>query len=184
MRLFVAITPPAAALDELDAATGPLRAGWPQLRWTSRQAWHVTLAFLGAVDDLAASRLPPRLERAAGRHRQLSLALSGAGAFPGGTRARVLWTGLHGDRHALAQLAASVAAGARRAGAPPPDESRPFRAHLTLARCRAPTDVHPLLTALTSFNGASWTAAQIHLVDSQPGPQPRYQTLGSWALHQ
>ena len=32
MRLFVAIAPSAVALDELEAATMPLRDDWPQLR--------------------------------------------------------------------------------------------------------------------------------------------------------
>ena len=49
MRLFVAIAPPVAVLDELDALAGPLRTGRQDLRWTSREAWHVTLAFLGQV---------------------------------------------------------------------------------------------------------------------------------------
>jgi len=46
MRLFVAIAPPSAVLDELDALVAPLRAGPEDLRWTSRQAWHVTQKYL------------------------------------------------------------------------------------------------------------------------------------------
>src|ERR1700744_2681137 len=64
MRLFVAIAPPPAVLDELDVRAGSFRAGRPDLRWTSREAWHVTLAFLGQADEEAASRLLPGLERA------------------------------------------------------------------------------------------------------------------------
>ena len=94
MRLFVAIAPPPAVLDELDALVEPLRARRLDLRWTSREAWHVTLAFLGQVDEAAAARLLPRLERAAGRHQQVRLAFSGAGAFPSAARANVLWSGL------------------------------------------------------------------------------------------
>src|SRR5579875_3756312 len=111
MRLFVALTPPAAVLDELEAATAPLRAQWRDLRWTSRDAWHVTLAFLGEVDEAAVTPLLPRLERAAGRHPRLGLALAGAGAFPQAARARVLWSGLDGDRHELSALAAAHHAG-------------------------------------------------------------------------
>ena len=44
MRLFVAIAPPPAVLDELDALVEPLRARRLDLRWTNREAWHVTLA--------------------------------------------------------------------------------------------------------------------------------------------
>ena len=82
MRLFVAIAPPPAVLDELDARVEPFRASWLDLRWTNREAWHVTLAFLGQVDEVAAARLMPRLERAAEKHQQIGLAFAGAGAFP------------------------------------------------------------------------------------------------------
>jgi RNA 2',3'-cyclic 3'-phosphodiesterase len=184
MRLFVAIAPPSAVLDELDALVEPLRARRLDLRWTNREAWHVTLAFLGQVDEAAAARLLPRLERAARRHQQVRLAFEGAGAFPSATRANVLWSGLSGDRGALARLAESVAAGARRAGAPPPDKGRRFRPHLTLARCRLPADVTGLVAALEGYRGQPWTADRVHLVRSRLGAteHPRYTSLASWPL--
>ena len=184
MRLFVAIAPPAAVLDELDALAGPLRVGRDDLRWTNREAWHVTLAFLGQVDESAATRLLRRLENAARRHQVFRLAFSGAGAFPAPDRANVLWSGISGDRGALAHLAESVAAGASRAGAPPPDRGRRFRPHLTLARCRMPADVTELVAALDGYQGPSWPADRIHLVRSRLGATeyPRFTTLGSWPL--
>jgi RNA 2',3'-cyclic 3'-phosphodiesterase len=184
MRLFVAIAPPSAVLDELDALVAPHRASRGELRWTNREAWHVTLAFLGQVDEAALARLMPRLERAARRHHSIPLAFSGAGAFPAVGRANVLWSGMSGDRRALARLAESVAAGASRAGTPPPDKGRRFQPHLTLARCRMPADVTELVAALADFRGLPWTADRIHLVRSRLGgpDQPRYVSLGSWPL--
>ena len=163
----------------------PLRPGWPALRWTGMPAWHLTLAFLGEVGDDTADALGPRLERAAGRHPGLPVSLAGGGAFPGPARARVLWTGFRGDHRALAALAASVAAGARRAGAPPPDEGRRFRPHVTLARCREPADVSALVAELSGYAGAPWTAAEIHLIRSTPGrvgAAPHYDTVSRWPL--
>src|SRR3984957_20377521 len=64
------------------ARGGPLRAGRQDLRWTNREAWHVTLAFLGQVDESAANRLLRRLENAARRHHVFRLAFTGAGGFP------------------------------------------------------------------------------------------------------
>jgi 2'-5' RNA ligase len=183
--LFVAVVPPPDVLDELAAAVAPLRPDWPALRWTGIPAWHLTLAFLGEVGDATAAALGPRLERAAGRHPSLPVSLAGGGAFPGPARARVLWTGLHGDHRALAALAASVAAGARRAGAPPPDEGRRFRPHVTLARCREPTDVSALVAELSGYAGAPWTATDIQLIRSTPGgvgAAPNYDTVSRWPL--
>jgi len=73
MRLFVAVALPVHAADELDDAVAPLRQSWPVLRWTGRDAWHLTLAFLGEVPEPVSIRLVPRLERAAARRPRLPL---------------------------------------------------------------------------------------------------------------
>src|ERR1700722_17969104 len=184
MRLFVAIAPPPAVLDELDALTAPYRAGRPDLRWTSREAWHVTLAFLGQVDDSAAARLRPRLERAALRHQAFRLTFSGGGAFPAATTANVLGGGRAGARGARPRLPQSVAAGASRAGAPPPDGRRRFQPHLTLARSRVAADVTLIVAALAGYQGPPWTADRMHLIRSRLGAteQPRYAPLPRWPL--
>ena len=182
MRLFAAITPPARARAELEALTAPLRPAWPQLRWTSPDAWHVTLAFLGEVPDSIVPALRPGLEQAAHRSPRLELSIGGVDAFSAASQARVLWAGIHGDEPALAALAGSAAAGARLAGTPLPDEHRRYRPHLTLARCRAPADVRPLVQALAGFVGTPWQAAEIHLIRSHLGARPRYEIVGSWPL--
>lgn len=182
MRLFIAFAPPPMALDDLDAACKPFRMARQDLRWTDREAWHVTLAFLGEVTDVSLPRLLPRLERAARRHAAFRLAFAGAGAFPAPARANVLWSGLDGDRRALAELAASVAAGARRAGVPLPDAGRHYRPHLTLARCRAPVDVAPIVDDLAGYQGEPWLAEEFFLIRSRLHDRPRYETLGAWQL--
>jgi RNA 2',3'-cyclic 3'-phosphodiesterase len=183
MRLFVAIAPPPEALAELAAVAEPLRIAAPELRWTGRESWHLTLAFLGEVDEGRLADLSTRLERAARRHPQQRLSITGGGAFPSAGRARVVWAGIKADGRALAALAASVAAGARRAGAPPPDESRKYHPHLTLARCRQPADVRSLISELALASGPDWTADAIHLIRSHlTGRSPRYELMGSWPL--
>ena len=182
MRLFVAIGLPSEAAGELDEVVAPLRPAWPDLRWTGRDAWHLTLAFLGEVDEAVIARLSVRLERAARRHPCLSLSLSGAGAFPGASRARVLWAGIQGERRELGLLAASAGAGARRAGAPPATEGRGYQPHLTLARCRAPADVNSLVGTLDGFTGTPWVATEVHLIHSRLGAHPRYEVIGTWPL--
>jgi RNA 2',3'-cyclic 3'-phosphodiesterase len=185
MRLFVAMLPPGEVIADLEHRAAPLRAAWPGLRWTGREAWHVTLAFLGEVSQDVVPDLSTRLERAAGHHQTQDLAVQGGGAFPGAGRARVVWAGLRADQRALTALAGSVAAGARRAGAPSPDEDRRYRPHITLARLREPADVRALITSLADLAGPPWTATQIHLIHSHPpalNRPPVYTTLASWPL--
>jgi 2'-5' RNA ligase len=182
VRLFVAIALPPEAASELDQVVAPLRPARPDLRWTGRDAWHLTLAFLGEVDEAVIGRLAVRLERAARRHPSMTLSLAGAGAFPGASRARVLWTGIQGDRRELGLLAASAGAGARRAGAPPATSGRGYQPHLTLARCRAPADVQSLVETLGGFAGTPWLATEVHLIHSRVGTDPRYEVIGTWPL--
>src|SRR6185437_5829551 len=203
MRLFVALSPPQAALDELERAVAQVRESWPELRWAGADRWHVTLAFLGEVDDGKLDELDRRLERAAARHAGHPLAIGPGHAFSSVKRARVLVarieaaegaggaggrppaSHIEGGAQALADLsalAASVAAGARRAGAPPPDEGRKYRPHLTLARTRQPTDLSGPVAALEGFKGQAWTPTEVHLIRSVLGSRPRYETAGSWPL--
>ena len=185
MRLFVAVLPPQDALAELEAAVAPLRSVWPDLRWAGQDRWHLTLAFLGEVADTRLDGLRERLARAASRHTEMRVRIGPGGAFPSPARARVLCAHIQGeqaDLDTLRVLAASVAAGARRAGAPPPDEGRKYRPHVTLARCRRPADLSTLTEALAGYRGAAWNATHIELIRSQTGPRPSYQTIGSWPL--
>lgn len=123
----------------------------------------------------------PRLERAAARRPVLGLAFGGAGAFPRARAATTLWTGVTGDREPLGRLAASVVAAGRRAGAAE-DKHGAYKPHLTLARCREVTDLRPLIASLAPYEGTVWTAADLHLIRSHPGPRPRYETLGTWPI--
>jgi len=182
LRLFVALVPPADALDELAAAVEALRAT-PGLRWTRPEQWHVTLAFLAEVDDRTREALTPRLERVARRHAPPTLALAGGGRFGG----RVLWTRVDGDRAALRRLADAVRAAARRCGLPV--DTRPYRPHLTLARTLArardpATDLAPLAAALDGFAGRPWSASDLHLVRSVlgagPGRTAHHEPVASW----
>jgi RNA 2',3'-cyclic 3'-phosphodiesterase len=182
VRLFVGLVPPSSALDDLDAACAPFRLARDDLRWTGRELWHLTVAFLGEVSEESLARLEPWLERAAGRSSAFTLSVAGGGAFSNPARANVLWSGMSGDRRALEELAATVAAAARGAGIVPPDAYRGFTPHLTLARCRAPVDVRDIVARLDCYQGPGWTVEEIYLIRSTLNGQPRYETLETWRL--
>ena len=185
MRLFVAVTPPADALDELEAAVAPLRSSCPELRWTGRQNWHVTLAFLGQVDDAVADKLGPALGEAVATVRAGLVSLGPAGSFPRDRAwANVLWVDVKDQGGFLARLAATVGEVAGKVGAPP-DRQKEYKPHLTLGRCRNAAKVGPLVAKLAGFRGLPWLAGEIQLFQSHLRPQwpePRYEDLGRWPL--
>jgi RNA 2',3'-cyclic 3'-phosphodiesterase len=180
VRLFVALSPSPEARRHLADATRSLRSRDDALRWTEPDSWHLTLAFLGSVDESVLSELTERLGRAARRHPVLHLAFEGAGTFGSRRRARVLWTGVTGDREPLRRLAWSVGAAVRRTGIA--IEERAYRPHLTLARARTPTDVTTAVEALDSYVGPPWSVGEIFLMQSHLGRTTRYEVVRRWTL--
>lgn len=132
LRLFVAVGVPDEVRARLDAALEPLRARHPWLRWTDPSGWHLTMAFLGWVDEGRAGAVAEAVDVAARESRSFELALDGSlGSFGG----RVLWAGIS-ESAPLRTLADGVRAELEARGFEM--ESRPFHAHLTVAR--APRD--------------------------------------------
>lgn len=129
MRLFIAIE----LQDNAKMALGGLRCDIPGARWVPREQIHLTLAFLGDVDDDGVGRLSDRLSRI--HAPAFSLRFSETGCFPDRRRPRVLWVGLEHESRLL-NLAAMVRNAVTDCGIEL--EDRPFSPHITLARIKAP----------------------------------------------
>jgi RNA 2',3'-cyclic 3'-phosphodiesterase len=144
MRLFVGVDLPGGVKDALWALTERLREHAPDAKWVPRENLHLTMSFLGEVDE---SRVPPILdaltEAGAPQPGPISTVLKGAGAFPSPRRARVMWAGLTDEDGRLASLAAALASALEPLGFP--KEKRTWTPHLTIARFRAPADATPML---------------------------------------
>ncbi|MFF0423295.1 RNA 2',3'-cyclic phosphodiesterase [Streptomyces sp. NPDC004520] len=186
MRLFAAVVPPPERLDELGQVVGRLRGlpGAERLRWTGRDGWHLTLAFMGEIGEELLPELRVRMERAAHRTPPFSLRLHGGGHF--GRRA--LWAGVAGDLETLRLLAERSDAAARRSGVPM-EEHRRYQAHLTVGRARGDgVGLGSFVEELGGFEGTRWRVGELVLVRSNlpgggvPGAQPRYETVGTWPL--
>lgn len=129
MRLFIAIELP----DNLKTALGKLRVDIPGARWVPTEQLHLTLAFLGEVEDKTVGKL---CEGLALLHiPSFHLCFSGTGCFPNRHRPRVLWAGLE-PHPRLMRLAAGVHGTVLACGIPL--EDRPFSPHITLARLKFP----------------------------------------------
>ncbi|MGW6282257.1 RNA 2',3'-cyclic phosphodiesterase [Kribbella sp. NPDC055071] len=183
MRLFVAVVPPIEVVEDLGAFVEP-RRDHPDddIRWSSEQHWHITLAFLGEVPDWKTDELGERLEAAAKRQKPFELQLTGAGAFPGVPNARVLYAGVRDESESLKHLSMTTRAAASRAGVEV--EGRKFTPHVTLARLREPIDVTKWVRVFDTYDGPVWTAESVQLIESRlgegPGHSAAYSTVGEW----
>jgi len=136
MRLFVAVDLPeparrAVAAEQRRIATALGRAATP-VRWVRPEQMHLTLVFLGDVDEASVPALVGAISRDVGAP-PFDIVLSGTGVFPARGAPRAVWVGV-GDG-ALAALQKDMAERVARMGIPL--EARPFHPHLTLGRWRA-----------------------------------------------
>jgi 2'-5' RNA ligase len=171
MRIFAAIVPPEPALEDLADFLAPRHDAESDLRWTDREQWHVTLAFMADVPDHSVERVVGAVQAAAAARPPVQLAIGGGGAFPHPYDARVLWTGVHGEQQELTSLARGVRHSCAHAGGAP--KGGPFRAHLTLARMRRPTEATRWIHVLEEYLGPSWTAREVSVIASHLGEGPR-----------
>ncbi|MGH9023566.1 MAG: RNA 2',3'-cyclic phosphodiesterase [Acidimicrobiia bacterium] len=177
-RAFVALRPPEEVLDDIAAALESARRDSPGWRWASREQWHVTLAFLGAVADESA--LSGALD-ALRETPEFRIRLCGSGAFPARQRARVAWLGVG---EGSAEVVALVRALHELLGPLGFEADRRFRPHLTLARAREALDATPILALLGGdWIGSGWTVREVALYESRLGPAgPSYSGRGAYAL--
>jgi 2'-5' RNA ligase len=133
VRLFIAINLPPDVRAEIAAATAALRAEAPELSWIDKSRLHLTLKFLGDVDDSRLDDVRAAVSRVAGQHRELLMALGGIGAFPNFRRARVVWMGIEHEAR-LELLHHDIELASESLGFE--IEGRAFRPHLTLARVK------------------------------------------------
>jgi 2'-5' RNA ligase len=130
MRLFIAIELP----DEIKKLLEGMRTDIPGSRWVPLEQIHLTISFLGEVDDTTVDLLTGALAtiKAPG----FNLCFSSTGCFPDRRRPRVLWVGLEPEP-LLNSLASLVRESVLACNIP--QEERPFSPHITLARLKLPT---------------------------------------------
>jgi len=105
-----------------------------RVQWVRPDSIHLTLKFLGDIDEARVEDIRAALLSAVGRQSRLAVEVGGLGVFPDLRLPRVLWVGLSGQVDALMRVAAEVEAALTGVGFPP--ESRPLSPHLTLARIK------------------------------------------------
>jgi 2'-5' RNA ligase len=186
-RLFIAVPLGEEArlavdglMRELGASGGVTGAGGgPRPRWVRSESLHLTIRFLGNTPPEAIGGLDEALDEAASGVEPIACRLAEGGAFPSGSRPRVLWIGVAEGASALANLARRVedalaARGWER-------DERPFAAHLTLARTDGVGAAPALAAELRERAGtldAAWTADRLVLFESITGNGPaRYLPL-------
>jgi 2'-5' RNA ligase len=186
MRAFIAIDLSdvvRAAIEEVQARLKQEPIG-VKISWTKVANLHLTLQFLGDIEEAIVDQIKPALRLVTALHQPFEVAVRGAGAFPDEKRPRVVWIGCDEDGNRLPALARAVQDAMRPFGFTP--EHHEFSAHLTLGRIRSPRPDAALTRAIDSLKDTTFGTLRveaIHLFESQLHPEGSiYTKLSSHAL--
>jgi RNA 2',3'-cyclic 3'-phosphodiesterase len=132
IRAFVAVKLDSLIIRRICELAVELNPGLPGVRWVPAENLHLTLKFLGAVDEERLATVAKGLAGVVRDFPRFSIHAKGLGVFPDLRRARVLWVGLHGD--SLQELASQIETASEFWGFA--RERRAFAPHLTIGRWR------------------------------------------------
>ncbi|MEP7030094.1 MAG: RNA 2',3'-cyclic phosphodiesterase [Pseudolabrys sp.] len=158
-RLFTGVEIP----SDIGQALSMLRGGLPGARWISPENYHLTLRFIGDVDDMAAQEVALMLGRV--RRGAFDLHIEGLTSFGGRKPRAVVATVALAP--ALLELQAEQERLMQRIGLEP--EARKYTPHVTLARLRTSSsrDVAEYLAAHGLFRTAVFPVSRFVLFSAR-----------------
>jgi len=132
MRLFLSINLNPQVREEV-AKELPTIQRYFKGKFVPKENWHVTMLFLGEVDDHLIPQLEEAMDTAAKKANPFSLYIEGIGAFPSAKKPNILWAGVKGDLDPLQRLYDDLLQELKKT--PIPFDAKPkYTPHLTLAR--------------------------------------------------
>ncbi len=157
-RLFTALEIP----SEIGQSMAQLRGGLPGARWVDPENYHLTLRFIGDIDDALADEIADLLGQVA--RRKFSLRIDGLDSF-GGHKPRAVVAAVQPVTE-LVELQAEHERIMQRVGLQP---ERKYKPHVTLARLRdtSSRQVADFLSLRLPFRSASFSVSRFVLYSSR-----------------
>ena len=156
-RTFIGVAVDAAIRAAAKSMQQTLARSGAEVKWVEEENLHVTLLFLGEIDDGDLVSACRAASKAAEKEPPFNLRVGGVGAFPTPRRPKVLWGGITDGAEALLRLHAAIAEPLLALGAYRQEE-RGYTPHLTLGRTKGEEDSN--LLALELPKHLSWSAGQ------------------------
>ncbi len=176
MRVFTAIPIPEDEQSRIVAQTAALRGGYPNLRWVRQDALHITLNFLGEVDETRIPEVLEAMQLLKEGFRPYMLSFRGLGTFPKRGPARVVYLSVEEGSDPSIRLQRELAEYLRHIAG---KERKRFTPHLTLARVKNDVDYPDPRREGTDIT-AGFTVDRIVLYRSHLHPDgARYEEIGA-----
>ncbi|MFH0762716.1 MAG: RNA 2',3'-cyclic phosphodiesterase [Candidatus Omnitrophota bacterium] len=151
MRAFIAIELPEDILDALAELQEKLKSSGADIKWVAPENIHLTLKFLGEIDDKQLAAIARILEETGKNNTAFFIRLASLGVFPKADFPRVIWAGPGQGDEESKKLAAILEQ--ESAGIGIPREKRPFSSHITIGRVRSLHNKDKLIQGLNNLEG-------------------------------
>ncbi len=181
-RIFIALDVPAAIQQRLSQACRALSWGEANVNFVASENVHLTLHFLGDVDDADQPAVFEALTEATEGLGPVEFEIGQLACVPPqGRDLRMIWADVLDPDGELQRLYNELASALVQRGFGV--ESRPYRAHLTLARVKAASDADAIRQAIAAETFGSVRARQVVVYASELAPTgPVYSVLGQGEL--
>lgn len=170
LRTFIAVEIPESVRNRIAEFQAELKREPGRVSWTKPENIHLTLKFLGDVDEAEIPQITAALERAVQGIAPFEVEVRTTGGFPSLRRPRVLWVGCADAEGRLRQLAEQVES--ELAGIGYRREGRKFSPHLTIGRPKTPF-IEKIAQRMenTEFVGGTMPVREVVVMKSQLHPQ-------------
>ena len=138
MRAFIAIELPQETKKALTRLQEQLKKNNADVKWVTPENLHLTLKFLGDIDDTQAEKITAVIENVANNHPSYLVKISSIGAFPKLSLLKVVWVGLGTGDEETKGIFKDLEEKLEEFGIP--KDERPFSTHITLGRTRSPSN--------------------------------------------
>jgi len=182
LRAFIGIEAPDEVRRALARVQQEFSGCSAKVKWVPPENLHLTMKFLGDIDDEMAGKVKAAMAKASGGG-PITIRVDGLGRFPPRGRPRTIWAGVSDGADAVERLFKELDRALRRLGF---EKERRFVPHLTIGRVKSPKGADELTPVIERHAGTAFgscDAADMVLFKSTLTPQGAiYEVVARQAL--
>ncbi len=183
LRTFIAIDVDRTIRDRCLALQESLARSGAELKWVEAENIHLTLLFLGEVEDRTLAALCRAVDEGCATHRPFSMSVESVGCFPNPRRPRIVWVGVGAGADEVTALHDALEPPLLELGCYR-REQRAYSPHITLGRIKGEAATDDLATALAKqakWRGGETTVREVQVYSSELTPRGSIYTVLSRA---
>jgi 2'-5' RNA ligase len=184
MRAFIAISLPKEIRDFLSNIQNQLKSCGADVRWVQPQNIHLTLKFLGEINEGQLNKINVIIEEVTKKLPPFTISINSIGAFPRTSSPKVIWAGIQKGDSKVKIIANELEERIADADIGIPKEEKTFSSHITIGRKRSSLKIDKLIDGLrkmdlfTKEQGQEFLTSKITLFKSTLTPKgPNYESL-------